>query len=207
MRERTHVLVLAGAAIAAGLSLFYYKVTSLGLPLTPEAQTEVWTIESHLSFRGNGGPAKATLILPAVGPHFGILSENYVSRGYGLNTVERESRREAQWAIRRARGAQSLYYRFVVYRDEGHQAEEPKPAFPPKPKLEEPYAGALDQLVEKARARSADIASFTREMLRELNADPPGEEITLLGDFMAKPIDRVHTAQTLLAGAQIPSRV
>ena len=35
MRERTHVLVLASAAVAAGLALFYYKVTNLGLPLTP----------------------------------------------------------------------------------------------------------------------------------------------------------------------------
>src|SRR5262245_6891312 len=179
MRERTHVLVLAGAAIAAGLSLFYYKVTSLGLPLTPEAQTEVWTIESHVSFRGNGGPAKATLTLPVVGPHFGILSENFVSRGYGLNTADLNGHREAQWAIRRARGAQSLYYRFVVYRDLGRPAEEAKPAFPQKPQLDEPYAGALDQLVEKTRARSADIGSFAREMLRELNADPPGEEIAL----------------------------
>ena len=207
MRERTHVLVLAGVAIAAGLSLFYYKVTRLGLPLTPEAQTEVWTIESHVSFRGNGGPAKATLRLPAVGPHFGILSENYVSRGFGLNTADIDGRREAQWAIRRARGEQSLYYRFVVYREEGSQPVEPKPAFPPRPKLDEPYAGALDQLVTKVRQRSADVASFTREMLRELNANPPGEEIALFGDFMSKPLDRVHTAQTLLAGAQIPSRI
>lgn len=207
MRERTHVLVLAFAAVVAGLSLFYYKVTRLGLPLTPGAQTEVWTIESHLSFRGNGGPAKATLTLPVVGPHFGILSENFVSRGYGLNTADLNGHREAQWAIRRARGAQSLYYRFVVYRDVGSPAEEARPAFPQKPQLDEPYAGALDQLVEKTRARSADIGSFAREMLRELNADPPGEEIALFGDFMATPIDRVHTAQTLLAGAQIPTRV
>src|SRR5262245_25891739 len=187
MRERTHVLVLAGAAIAAGLSLFYYKVTSLGLPLTPEAQTEVWTIESHVSFRGNGGPAKATLMLPAVGPHFGILSENFVSRGFGLNTAEVNGHREAQWAIRRARGDQSLYYRFVVYRDEATtQQQEEKPGYPPKPQLEEPYAGALDELVTKVRARSADVASFTRQMLRELNASPPGEEIALFGDFMNK---------------------
>src|SRR5262249_47464880 len=105
MRERTHVLVLAFAAVVAGLFLFYYKVTRLGLPLTPGAQTEVWTVESHLSFRGNGGPAKATLTLPVVGPKFGILSENFVSRGYGLNTADVNGHREAQWAIRRARGS------------------------------------------------------------------------------------------------------
>jgi hypothetical protein len=207
MRERTHVLMLAGVAIAAGLSLFYYKMSRLGLPLTPDAQTEVWTIESHVSFRGRGLPAKATLTLPAVGPHFGILSENFVSRGFGLNTAEVNGRREAQWAIRRARGDVSLYYRFVVYREEGLPATEPPPPFPPKPKLDEPYAGALDQLVQKARERSADIASFTKEMLREMNARPAGEEIALFGDFMETPLDRVHTAQTLLAGALIPSRV
>lgn len=208
MRERTHVLILAGAAIAAGLSLFYYKVTRLGLPLTPEAQTEVWTIESHVSFRGRGGPAKATLTLPAVGPHFAILSENFVSRGFGLNTAEVNGHREAQWAVRRAHGDQSLYYRFVVYRDEATppQSEE-KPVFPPKPQLDEPYAGALDELVTKVRSRSADVASFTKEMLRELNASPPGEEVALFGDFMSTPLERAHTAQTLLSGAQIPSRI
>ena len=60
--------------------------------------------------------------------------------------------------------------------------KEPRPAFPPKPTLEEPYAGALDQLVQKVRARSADIATFTTEMLRELNSPTPGEEIVLFGD-------------------------
>jgi hypothetical protein len=207
MRERTHVLMLACAAVAAGLSLFYYKVSRLGLPLRPDAQTEVWTLESHVSFRGRGLPAKVTLTLPAVGPHFGILSENFVSRGFGLNTADVEGHREAQWAIRRARGDQSLYYRFVVYREESVPPSEQPPPFPPKPVLEEPYAGALQQLVQKVRERSADIATFTREMLRELNATPPGEEIALFGDTMATPVDRVHTAQMLLAGAQIPSRV
>lgn len=207
MRERTHVLVLAAAAAIAGLALFYYKVTTLGLPLSPGEQTEVWTLEAHVSFRGRGGPAQVKLTLPAVGPHFGILNENFVSRGYGLNTVQVDGRREAHWAIRRARGPQSLYYRFVVYRDTVTPEPEPRPPFPPRPQLEEPYAGALDQLLEKVRARSANIATFATELLRALNAKEPSEEVVLFGDFMQTPIDRVHTAQMLLAGAQIPTRV
>lgn len=207
MRDRTHLLILAATVLAAGLGLFYYKVTELGLPVKPGAKSQVWTIEARVTFRGNRGPAKATLRLPSVGPNFGILSENFVSRGYGLNTVESQGGREAQWAIRRARGPQSLYYRFVVYSEEGTAQAEPKPPYPPRPTLEEPYAGALEQLVQKVRARSADIASFATEMLHEINDPSPGEEVALFADFMESPIDKVRTAQLLLAGAQIPTRI
>ncbi len=199
--------MLALLLMVCGSALFVYKAWRIGLPLAPGEKIQVWTVEARISFRPNGGPVKATLRLPRKPPGFGILNENFISRGYGLSTLDTGAGREAQWTIRRARGTQALYYRVVVYADNSMPGDESVPPFPAVPELEEPFATALEQIVSDARQRSADVASFAAAVLSRLGQSDPDEYVQLFAGATGNSIERARAAQTLLAGARIPSRI
>lgn len=207
MFYRGHVIVLALLLIALGMSLFAYKVIQLGLPLSPNVESDIWTVEARISFEGRGGPVKATMRIPNSPPGFGILSENFVSRGFGLATDGGEFNREAMWSRRRAAGPQALYYRVAVYQNPRESGFRKELDFPPVPDLEEPYATALSELVTESRARSADIASFTSQILRRLNSPTPDENVALFIEDRSSALTKARVAKTLLAGARIPTRI
>ena len=167
----------------------------------------MWTLQVRLTIDGGTGPIKATLQIPRDPPGFTILDEHFVSRGYGLTTRKRGESREAKWAIRQARGRQSLYYRARVTAD-GQPAglEEPSP-LPATPDLEEPFRTAMLTLVAEVRSHSADATTFSGELLRRLSHPSPDENVELLLSEGRSPGRRASVAVLLLAGAGIPARV
>lgn len=206
MSNRVHTLLLAATLTLIGLGMFAYKV-HLGVPLSEGDAAQVWTIEARVSFTPNRDqPIKVRLKLPHKMPGFAILNENFVSRGYGLNTSDENGGREAVWAVRRARNPQALYYRVAVYADDtGGDAR--RPDFPEVPVLDEPYATALQELVSEVRQQSADIDSFASEMLRRLNRSRDNQYVDLFLEDVRSEYGKLRTARTLLAGARIPSRI
>ncbi len=204
--NKRHVILLSLILTVVGLGLFAYKTTRLGYPLTPETDSEVWRIEARVQFRASGGPVKVDLKLPTDVPGFAILDEHFVSRGWGRTTRVKRGNRVAQWAIRRARGVQTLYYRADVYREPASVFATEKPDNPSVPQLGEPYDTALETLITDVRAHSADIATFTAEMLERLSSPETDENVDLLLDSIASP-GRATTASILLAGARIPTQV
>ncbi|MEM7084151.1 MAG: UUP1 family membrane protein [Pseudomonadota bacterium] len=205
---RRQVIVLSLLLALAGMALFSYKAFELGLPLKENTDSRVWTVEARLGFVGTGGPAKAQMRLPQQPPGLGILNENFISRGFGLSTQEYDNReRLAFWSLRRARGPQAVYYRLSVFKEAVDASRAQTPAFPPIPKLEEPYSTALEDLVSDARERSADIASFTSEMLRHINNPTQEENVQLFLGADNSTIAKAKVTQTLLAGARIPTRI
>jgi len=206
--NRRHTYVLAAVLASIGLALFLYKVNTLGLPLHAESETEVWTLEARVTFnRDKAGAVKARLRIPQDPPGFRILDENFVSRGYGLSVNEDGKDREALWAIRRASGKQSLYYRVTVYPDPSRLPKAARPPFPDVPELAEPYRSAMLDLVTHVREQSADILTFTSALLRRLNDPSPEESVSLLTADARSAVDRARLAVTLLAGARIPAEV
>lgn len=205
--NKTAIYTTAALVAALGFSVFAYKWLTLGFPLQPAQQTEVWTVEAQVQFNARPGPSMVTLRLPEDPPGFAILSENFVSRGYGLSTFPTDGGRKAQWSIRRARGQQSLYYRAVLYRDEHGQSAGRQPAYPPVPDLREPYQTALTALVEEARSQSADIATFTTAVLKMINNPSSNEYVQLFLEGDTSALNKARTAVTLLAGARIPARL
>ncbi len=200
-----HWLVLTIVLIVAGLSAMIYKVGTLGFPIAPDQLSEAWTVQARVQINAPGGPVKVNLQLPRVTPGYSHLNETFVSREFGL-TVENENiGREAEWARRRARGKHSFYYRATWFRSKDEMSLPVRPNYPPVPNLREPFATAANALVDDVREHSADIASYTSEMLKRLNDNDPSQEIRL---FLTSPEyshDRAATAQLLLAGARIPS--
>lgn len=202
-----HLLVLAGLLTLTGLGLFLFKALALGFPLAPRAEVEVWTLQARFTVDSRSRPVKATLQIPKDPPGFAILDENFVSRGFGLTTHEDDDSRDAQWAIRQAKGRQALYYRAQVTSGAGREARRTAPPVPEEPRFEEPFATAMLTLAAEVRSHSADTSTFAAELLRRLNDSSPDENVELLRSEGRSPGSLAQLAATLLATEGIPARV
>ena len=202
-----YVYMLALLLTLVGLSIFIYKWQVLGFPVTRDVERPVWTIEAAVNFDSGPGTIKVQLHVPTLTPGFRMLNENTVSRGYGFSLNYGSGGREAQWTIRRADGAQTIYYRISVYEDEGVDQSDTTPPFPPMPVIEEPLKTATEVLVSDVRDRSADTSSFTTELLHRLNNPSSDANVELLLAGIESDADFVRVATTLLAAARIPARM
>ena len=202
-----YVYVLAALLTVIGLSVFFYKWQVLGFPVSENQETPVWTIESAVSFDSGPGSIKVQLHVPTLTPGFRMLNENSVSRGYGFSLNYGSGGREAQWAIRRADGEQTIYYRISVYEDDSVDESDTTPPFPPMPVINEPMKTAVDVLVDDVRDHSADTASFTTELLRRMNDRSPDPNVELLLSDVSSKSDFVDVVSLLLASARIPARM
>ena len=204
---RRYVYILAAALTLVSLAVFAYKWRVLGFPLTDDQQTPVWTIETSVQFDAGPGTIKVNLQIPTLTPGYRTLREFNVSKGYGFNLNYVSGGREAQWAVRRTSGRQTIYYRRVVYEDPASEQTDTTPPFPPPPVINEPLKTAVDVIVADVRERSADTATFTAELLRLVNDPSPDANIELLIADADTPAEFVETTTTILAAARIPARM
>jgi hypothetical protein len=206
MKQR-YVYALAALLTVVGVSLFVYKWQVLGFPVTENQETPVWTIESAVRFESGPGSIKVQLHVPTLTPGFRMLNERSVSRGYGFTLNYGSGGREAQWAIRRADGAQTIYYRISVYEDDSIDQSDTTPPFPPMPVINEPLKTAVDVLVSDVSEHSADTATFTTELLRRVNDPSPDPNVELLMAGADSNADFVGVVTMVLAAARIPARM
>ncbi len=204
---RRYVYILAALLTMISAATFVYKWQVLGFPLTGNQQTPVWTIETSIQFDAGPGSIKVNLQIPTLTPGYRTLREFNVSKGYGFNLNYVSGGREAQWAVRRTSGRQTIYYRRVVYEDPGSEQTDTTPPFPPPPVINEPLKTAVEVIVADVRDRSADTATFTAELLRLINIPSPDANIELLMADADSPAEFVETITTVLAAARIPARM
>jgi Inactive transglutaminase fused to 7 transmembrane helices len=112
--SRLHLYVLCLVLTASGLGLFLYKVLVLRFPLFPGMEESIWHVEARVTFTARGKSTKVRMFLPQSSPHFSVVNESFISRGYGLTTKKTGTNRQATWSTRKAAGRQTLYYRSVV---------------------------------------------------------------------------------------------
>jgi len=206
---RTRSIYLAALAIAAlGIALFLFKVDRLGLPLAPNQDTAVWTIEARARFEAKGGPLTAKLEIPADPLGFEILDEDFISSNYGVTTEHEDLHRTSIWTVRRAKGKQSVYYRMsVVEADAAKQHTDAFPGFPDRPEREEALDSAIEALLEKVRVESADTTSFTGALIRRINNLEAEGAASLLSGGQVTASRRALQLVDILASARIPARV
>lgn len=209
--KKTQLYLLAFLVSAIGLGWAWYKWQVLNFPLSPREEVEVWSIEARLEFQGNGGPNKVRLQLPSRGtgtiPGFTVLDERLISRGYSEQLTKSRDGRQVEWVIRRASGRQVLYYRVNVVRDGTEVIETGEPRLRPVPTLSEAQTAAIDTLFEDVKARSADVATFSREFLREFIGEDLRDEARILLEGQVTAEDRAQFFASALAIRNIPARV
>jgi hypothetical protein len=205
MRFR-HLLVLVLLLTVAGGSLFYFKWQVLGFPVRAHSDAETWTVEARMTFsRARVGPAKLDLQLPVSPPGFVVFDEQFISRGYGVTIEERQGIRRATWAVRRTQGDQTLYYRATLFRSVTEERPRASTAFPLAPELEDPYATALAELVDRVRQESADIATFAAATMRVVQGSESA--VRLFIGNRPEVLARTELAINILHSARIPAQV
>lgn len=206
-----HVKILALVLVTLGISLCWYKVTRLGLPLLSTEKADVWTVEARIEFKARrDAPVKVQFFIPRQPGGYTVVDENFVSSNYGLTTEDDGLRRSAQWAVRRVKGYQVLYYRIHLARDSAAAVQSATGAPAPEvrvPGFPELLRSAATALMDEVRRKSADSATFAHELLLRLNAPTPDSNAILLRQDIQSPEEWVHRIVNLLAKANISARM
>ncbi|PIQ38156.1 MAG: hypothetical protein COW59_03200 [Lysobacterales bacterium CG17_big_fil_post_rev_8_21_14_2_50_64_11] len=207
--KKTHLYLLAFTIAAIALAAMAYKWQVLKFPLQPQSEVSVWTVQARVVYRPKRGPNTVTLQLPTLTPGFTVVDEKFIARNYSMLEQRGPRKREVQWAIRRARGEQALYYRATLVRAALSDTEDLpyEPVLAKPPPLQEPWAAASQTLLDDVREFSSDIVTYARELVQRFNQPVPGQEVAILGELLATPSERARFFASLLATRNIPARV
>ena len=145
-----------------------YKAISLGFPLTPGQWEEVWILEAKITFSALGGPVKISLATPDYTSGYSLQVEDFASTHYGFTKIQERESWRAVWSARQVNALQTLYYRgqFLDFTGLDRVSKDEKPLLIPTTFFDEPHRIAADALIESALSYSADIETFTSELLR-----------------------------------------
>jgi hypothetical protein len=205
--NRRPLLVLCFGLAILGLSIFAYKIVRLGFPVRPAEESDAWRVEAQLTFDARGGPVKVRLRIPQSAGSLVVVEQTFVSPGYGLTTSFERGNPTATFAIERADGPQTLYFRALVSRTTLSRNLPPEPA----PELPVPQFGgaervAAQSLTEAARAQSADRETLAAYLLARLKDPKPSSEAALLLGPNPSDLRILTVAVDLLRLANVPAR-
>ncbi len=209
MGNQIKIYAISALLCAIGIGVFLYKHLELYIPLVPNDSVTAWTIDAQIDFRVDANlPPNVQLVLPNQTPNFRVLDETFASPGYGTAEATNTDSRMLLWSKRRARGEQSLHYRAVVVTRPGEAAFAQRDVLPPAvPEYPEHFRYTALALLDEARAQSADIQSFTVQLLARLFQTPMREDTKFLMDGTRNVIEKTERTVYILAGARIPARV
>ena len=163
MTSKVPFYISVALLIVAGLALSMFRHQTYGVPWTPGETRQVWDIEARIEFNAQAKPAKASFAVPHTQNGFTLINESSSSSGYGVSYINSESGRRAEWSIRQAHGAQTIYYKAQFLVDPQAKV---KPQRPTKkiiaPTFDGPTEAAAVSIIERANKSSADDVTFTR---------------------------------------------
>lgn len=200
--NKRHVYGLIFALLVTGTGLFLYRHLVLDVPLTDTETVNSWMIEANLRFNADKNTTvKANFIIPYMPPHFAILDEYFVSHNYGVTTNLVGDNRQTVWSLRRANGAQSLYYRAIFRETDNNEQELAKPATVRVQTLKDNEKSAVDTISNLVRQSSADIQTFAQGTIKELNKQDGSARLLTGSDFNDENV--IKAAITILNQAKI----
>lgn len=203
MISRVPFYILIALLIVGGITLSVVRHDSYGVPWTPGESRQVWDIEARIEFQALGEAAKVSLAAPHTQNGYTLINESASSPGYGVSYIDTDYGRRAEWSIREASGAQTIYYKAQFLVDEQAQAEiVPPDGDVEQPTFDGPVEAAAIALISKATQRSADNTTFTRELVKALN-DKDSQNASLFLGTMDKPL----AINRLLSYAKIPNKL
>ena len=206
--KKTQLYLLAFAMAALAIAAIVYKWQVLQFPLQAESKVDVWTLQARVGYVPEQRANRVTLLVPGDTPGWSVLDERFVARRYSRLENGGPEGREIEWSTRRAEGEQALYYRATVVR--ATPAADPLLLLPEHPALiphlEEPYGTAARAILEEVAEETADIETFSRELVRRFHAAQPSEDVQLLADMYETEHGKVAFVAGLLAIRNINAR-
>ena len=153
--NKLHLYILAGLLTLVAIGTIAYKILVLQFPLQPVAEVDAWDVEVRVSFQGQQAPAKVSLYIPRDDRLFAAADEQFISRGYGVNTRKDEGNRRVVWSIRRAKGEQFLFYRATIRPIAStRETTVKRPEMKPPEAVDETQRLAIDAVLTDVRAHS-----------------------------------------------------
>lgn len=206
-----HVKILSLLLVLIGISICWFKVTRLGLPLLPTEKSDVWTVEARIEFKARHDAAvTARFAIPRLPPGYTVVDESFVSGDYGLTTEDDGTNRAVEWAIRQVNGYQVLYYRIRLARDPGNIPSQPlMPLAVPEvkqPVFPEALESAAKGVMSEAKKKSADEKTFVREVLVRLNSHTVDPNVMLLRQGIGDEDEWIQLICDLLASGHFAAR-
>ncbi|GLS92147.1 gonadoliberin III [Psychromonas marina] len=204
MNARIFFFVLVASLMSLGVFQSVQRHMALDIPWIPGETRTIWNIDAKVDFNANDGPVLATLTTPERQAGFTKISQNAASPGYGLSFLEDKESKRAEWTIREASGKQTLYYNIQMLEDNksvDQKITEMPELFDKEYTASSSTAGRA--IINDALKTSADAYSFTREVLKQLNADVPNQNVTLILTSKASKTDILIA---LLNAAEIPTK-
>ena len=194
------ILLILSIAFAA--YSIYYKVEYWGFNLAPKQNSDVWTIEAHISFEPNGEPIKVSLTTPQNSAAYKVLEENVVATGY---KIKKNGERMVLSAPAQE-NPQDIYYRVMLFDniDTRGKTKAPQPQKPRMPVMEEQRLAAATQILAIAAKLPGDSVN---QVISLINQVPP--EATVQSYLPLKKTQAEMAAQLrdLLAIKGIPTRI
>lgn len=203
MTSRVPFYFLIVVLVIIGVTLSIMRNQDYGVPWTPHNSNQVWDIEARIEFVATGGPAKVSLAVPHTQAGFTLVDDSASSAGYGLSYINTETGRRAEWSIRNAKGAQTIYYKaqFLVDSQANVTSIPPDPRSLEIPTFSEPQQEAVKAIIAQATERSADHVTLARELIKQLNDLDNQNAALLLNDF-----SKVDVLSKLLAQSHVYSK-
>jgi hypothetical protein len=204
MNARTFFFVLVAGLLTLGIFQTVQRHVAFDIPWLPGETRTIWNIDAKIDFDANGGAVSASLTTPERQAGYTKISQNAASPGYGLSFLDDGKTQTAEWTIREATGKQTLYYNIQMLEDPkslDQQILEMPALFEKQYEAAGLAAGTV--IIKNAMETSADAFSFTREVLKQINAESPNQNVALI---LTGKTDKTDVLIALLNGAKISTK-
>ncbi len=181
----------------------YYKIRYWGFALEPKELTNVWAIETHITFKPTGDPIKVSIARPNADNTFKILDEDVVAPNKYMVQFEKERVILTNTAQQKE---QDIYYRVLVYDNKKGKGKvyAPKPEVPSPPIFDEQSQLIARQLILEAAKLEGNPV---QQLIKLFAQEPPNETVMA---FMPKRKSAKNTAtiiKDILSFQEIPARL
>ncbi len=173
MSSKVQIAIFTIMLSVIGISIAWYKVSFLNIPLAPHDTTSIYRIGAKITFMPKDKPVLVSFAIPGEQNGIKIISSDVSSQGYGYNLKNDQYGTRAEWAKREVDGSQNLFYNIdVVVESNYHPLEaDMNPQLLPKEDANEwndSTKKSVDNFLKDIYEHSADAHSFTAQLIQKI---------------------------------------
>ncbi len=182
----------------------YYKIKYWGFDIKPNQKTEIYTIDTHISFKALGKKVHLSFSTPKESHDFKILHEDTTAKGYHVLKNAQTGRIEFEAA--KKRGPQNIYYRLTVYDIEASKGKiyTSEPKKPASPLYDDQKLQMAEKILQKAALMERNLP---QNLITLFSASPLDETVDAFLPYKASLKERAAIIIELLALKGVSARL
>lgn len=203
MSSRLQIALITFILTTIGLSIMWYKVEVLNIPLFPHDKRSIYTIGAEIKFQGRNKSALVSMALPPIQKGISVLSKDATSANFGFTQAQTKNGKRAEWSKRKIRGEKQLFYSIDVAIDKYANADAQKDVIIPVDRKEESLHDFTSPILDAAKTvlmdvyqHSSDPHSFTALLIQKLTKTSSSQTVKML--LSQNNDDKLHLMYRLL---------